>query len=219
MFRKMLAGSTSESVPIFVRNSSVTTGAGLSGLTSATSGLVAEYRRQGQSSFTAITLSAGTLGTWSSGGFVAAGSLAGRYELGVPNAAIAPGAEWVEIWLSGAANMVPTGVFIELDAVNYQSNTAFVASVPAVVGSVGSVTAGFTLPLNQNIPIAGQFTPGPTATQNLGQVLNAIMALAAGSEAWNGTAYTRFNVDGSTFRTFVTNAAAPTGGTAPTSLT
>jgi hypothetical protein len=141
MKRKMFAGSTAQSIPIFVADTTSTTGAGLSGLTSATSGLVCEYRRQGDATWTAVTLSGGTLGTWSSGGIVADGALAGAYELGIPNAAIASsaGVSWCVVRLRGATNMLAVLVEIELDAVNYQSNTAFVASVPAVVGAVGSV--------------------------------------------------------------------------------
>lgn len=118
--RKIGAGSTSISMPIAVEDSSSQTGAGLGGLTASTSGLIAEYRRQGQNTWTAITLSAGTLGTWSSGGFVADGSLAGDYEIGIPNAALAAGAQAVVIRLYGATNMVPVRLEIELDAVNYQ---------------------------------------------------------------------------------------------------
>lgn len=129
MKRKLAAGLTSATIPIFVRDTTSTTGAGLSGLTSSTSGLVAEYRRQGASAWTAITLSAGTLGTWSSGGFVADGALGGAYEVGIPDAALASGARWVAIRFRSAANMLPVLVEIELDVVNYQSASAFITGV------------------------------------------------------------------------------------------
>jgi hypothetical protein len=147
--RKSHAGITSMMLPIFVQDTTSATGAGLGSLTSATSGLVGEYRRQGQSSWTAITLAAGTLGTWSSGGWVADGALAGAYEVGVPDAAVASGARWVSVRYRGAANMLPVLIELELDAVDYQDGTAFgLANLDATVSSrstyAGGDTAGTT---------------------------------------------------------------------------
>ena len=112
-------------MPVFIANTSSTTGGGLSGLVFNTSGLVAEYRRQGGSAWTAITLAAGTLGTWASGGFVADGSLAGAYEIDLPDAVCAAGARWSAIRLYGAANMLPCLIEVEIDAVNYQDAVKF----------------------------------------------------------------------------------------------
>jgi hypothetical protein len=122
--RKLTAGQTSVSLPIFIQDTTSSIGAGLSGLTSATSGLVAEWRRRGGSSWTAITLTSKTLGTWTSGGFVADGSLAGAYELDLPNAVCASGERWVAVRLYGAANMLPCLIEIELDAFDYQTASA-----------------------------------------------------------------------------------------------
>lgn len=144
MFRKMLAGSTSQAIPLFIRDTSSATGAGLSGLVFNTAGLVAEYRRQGQSSWTTITLQATTLGTWASGGFVADGALGGSYELSVPDAAIAAGAQWVRIRLRGAANLLPTEAYTELDAVNYQDAVRMgLSALPnAGAGASGGLPTG-----------------------------------------------------------------------------
>jgi hypothetical protein len=125
MKRKLYAGTTSVALPIFIQDTSSSTGAGLGSLTHATSGLVAEYRRHEQSSWTAITLVAGTLGTFTGGGFVADGSLTGAYEFCPPDAALASGVRWVAIRLRGAANMLPVLIEIELDAVDYQNATSF----------------------------------------------------------------------------------------------
>lgn len=125
MKRKIFAGTTSLSLPVIVYDNTSTTGAGLSGLTHTTSGLVLEYRRAGQSSWTSVTLVSKTLGTYTSGGIVASGSRAGRYEVDIPDAAIAAGVRMVEICLRGAANMHPVDIELELDAVNYQDATAF----------------------------------------------------------------------------------------------
>jgi hypothetical protein len=153
MFRKMKSGSTSQSVPIFVQDSSSTVGAGLGSLVYNTASLAAKYRRQGESSWTTITLATMTLGTWASGGFVSdGGPVTGTYELGLPNAVLASGAEWAEVVVYGATNMLPVLVFIELDAVNYQSATAFITGVNSMappanwntfaLGVGGTVTVG-----------------------------------------------------------------------------
>lgn len=129
--RKIYAGETSVSLPIFVRDTTSTTGGGLSGVTTASSGLIIEYRRQGQSTWTQATpaqLSAASgkvLGTFTAWGIVADGSLAGAYELDLPDAAYASGAEFVTIRVRGVANMLPVLIILELDAVNYQDAIAF----------------------------------------------------------------------------------------------
>lgn len=124
--RKIKAGSTSNVVPIFVQDTSKTDGSGLGSLVYNTSGLAAKYRRSGDASWTTITLATATAGTWASGGFVAdGGPITGGYELGVPDAACAASATWVEIAIYGAANMLPVLIEIELDAVNYQDATNF----------------------------------------------------------------------------------------------
>ena len=51
---------------------------------------IASYFRDGDTAGTTITTSAGTLGTWSSGGFANTG-VPGVYEIGVPNAAFSSG--------------------------------------------------------------------------------------------------------------------------------
>jgi hypothetical protein len=100
-----------------VYDSSSTTGALLSDLAYNTASLVAYYDRWGASGgATAITLATMTKGTWASGGFVAVDgtNMAGRYQLGIPNAALANGANGVTITLQGAANMVPVTLNISL---------------------------------------------------------------------------------------------------------
>jgi len=147
--RKLSAGLTSATLPIFIQDTSSATGAGLGSLVFNTASLVAEYRRQGESVWTSITLVTATLGTFASGGFIADGALTGAYEFHPPNVALASGARWVEIRLRGAANMLPVLIEIELDVVNYQSATAFMtgingASYPSVVpgASGGLLIAG-----------------------------------------------------------------------------
>ena len=95
--QKTTRGKTSRSLPVFIADTSSTTGGGLSGVTSASSGLVLEYRRQGQSTWTSVTPQAGkTLGSYLSGGIAADTGLAGAYEVDFPDAAFASaaGVEW-----------------------------------------------------------------------------------------------------------------------------
>lgn len=126
-------GSTSVRVWIFIQDSSVTTGAGLTGLTSGSSGLVCYRARDddGNAGGTQLSLSAGTRGTWSSGGFVEkdATNLPGLYELGLDNAGLATGSRTVVYILKGATNMVECPLEIELTAVNNQSATSFITGV------------------------------------------------------------------------------------------
>ena len=126
MKRKFKGGLTSVSLPVFIADTSSTTGGGLSGVTSASSGLVLEYRRAGQSTYTSVTPQAGkTLGSYLSGGIVADGSLGGAYEVDFPDAAFASGARMVLCRIRGVTNMLPVLIEIELDAVDYQDSAAF----------------------------------------------------------------------------------------------
>ncbi len=119
---ELVRGTVSKTIKVVIFDSSVTTGAGLAGLTNASAGLTAYYIVEGQATMTAITLAAGTVGTWSSGGFkeVNATHAPGLYELGIPNAVLASGASAV-IYLQGATNMVPCPIEIELTGFDNQS--------------------------------------------------------------------------------------------------
>lgn len=98
-FMQIQEGSTGIILPVYLQDSS---GVGLGGV--AYTDVSAFYKRQGASAV-AITEAAGTEGTWSSGGWVAAAGLApGNYELHIPDAAFAAGAGWVliEVGVTGA---------------------------------------------------------------------------------------------------------------------
>lgn len=145
MKRKFKGGTTELNLSVIVYDTTSTTGAGLSGLDHTTSGLVLEYRRAGQSSWTQLGVGTGlvskTLGDYVSGGICANGARAGRYEIGIPDAAIAAGVRMVEICLRGAANMHPVDIEIELDAVDYQTD-AFGAVKPTIAGRTLDVSVG-----------------------------------------------------------------------------
>lgn len=119
---KIKRGSTSVRRLIFIADSSSTTGAGLANLAHNSAGLVAYYMAGDLTADVQITLVAATLGTFTSGGFVAVDNtgMPGWYEIGIPNAALDGGNE-VAIQLRGATNMVPVQIYIELDAIDYQT--------------------------------------------------------------------------------------------------
>lgn len=118
-YSTLIAGQTSVLLRVFIGNSSVTTGAGLTGLAFGTASLIAYYIKDSDATATAITLVTATVGTWTSGGFkeVDATHMPGVYELGLPNAMIpATGPAKVTLFLSGATNMQNTPVFIDVES-------------------------------------------------------------------------------------------------------
>lgn len=126
----ILAGATSQSVNLFIQNSTKGDGSGLTGLVFNTASLTAYYSFTGANA-TAVVISLVTLATittaYASGGFkeIDATNMPGWYRLDLPNAAIATAKGRVcNLHLQGAANMAPKVYTIELTAVDNQS-TAF----------------------------------------------------------------------------------------------
>ena len=109
-------GETSKIMQVFIQDSSATTGAGLTGLVYNTASLTAYYIREGDASATEISLVTATVGTYTSGGFkeVDSTNMPGVYELDLPNACLADGAEQVIVFLKGATNMAPLPIEIQL---------------------------------------------------------------------------------------------------------
>jgi hypothetical protein len=142
---KIKRGSTSVRRLIFIGDTSKTDGSGLANLVHNSSGLVAYYFAGDLSADVQITLATATLGTWTSGGFVAVDNtgMPGWYEIGIPNAALDGGNE-VAIQLRGATNMAPVNIYISLDAVDYQDASAF--GLSRVDATISSRMASFTFP-------------------------------------------------------------------------
>lgn len=142
----LLKGTTSKLIDIFIQDSSSTTGAGLTGLVYNSSGLVAYYYREGAGSATAITLATQTLGTWATGGFIVVDgtNMPGVYQLSIPNAALASGANSVVVLLKGATNMAPVVLEIELTGTDNQD---------AVRGGMSALPNG-SLRLKKNASVA-----------------------------------------------------------------
>jgi len=175
---KIKRGSTSVRRLIFIADTSKTDGSGLANLVYNSSGLVAYYFAGDLNNEVPITLATATLGTYASGGFIAVdnANMPGWYEIGIPDAAL-DGGNGVAIQLRGANNMAPVNIYIELDAVDYQTD-AFGALRPTTAGRTLDVTAtgaaGIDLGNVEN----------PTTTLNLsGTTISTTQAVASVSGA------------------------------------
>lgn len=173
-------GRTSLLVRIFIQDSSSTVGAGLTGLTSGSAGLVCYRARDddGNAAATQVVLSAGTRGTWSSGGFVEkdATNMPGVYELGLPNAGQATGSETVTYMLKGATNMAPLALEIQL--VSYDPQDAVALGLTDIDAAISSRMATFTLPANFS-----SFSIDATGRVDIGKILGTASAGQAGAVA------------------------------------
>lgn len=145
-------GTTSKLVRVFVQDSGQSDGRGLTGLAQNAAGFVAYYIREGDASPTVIAKSAGTVGTWSSGGWaeIDATNMPGLYEFGLPNTVLAGGAS-VVVLLKGAAGMVPVPLEIQLVAFDTEDATALGLSRLDAAISTRLATAGYTAPDNATI--------------------------------------------------------------------
>ena len=166
-------GTTSKIIEIFIQDSSSSVGAGLTGLVYNSAGLTGYYLRNGAGSTTAITLATMTAGTWATGGFVEvdATNMPGIYQLSLPDAVLATGANSVVVMLKGATNMAPVLLEIQLDM---DETTLF------------NVTK--TQP--------GQGTPA--AAQSPGDILRYLWKWARNKSVQTGTYNEFYNDDGTT---------------------
>jgi hypothetical protein len=149
------AGSTSQTVNVFVRDSSSITGGGLTGLVFNSAGLTAYYAlpRAAAVSITLATLAAVTSG-YSSGGFkeIDAANMAGWYRLDIPDAALASG-RFVSFHLKGASNMAPLPLEIELTGWDNQDSVrGGMSALPnAAPGANGGLPTTDGTKLNQTV--------------------------------------------------------------------
>lgn len=169
-------GTTSKTMLIFIPDSSSSTGAGLTGLAYNSSGLAWYYYREGQGTGgTSVTLATMTLGTWATGGFVEVDStnMPGFYEIGVPNAALATGVDFVGMQLKGATNMAP--VNIEIQLTNLNVNDGVRAGLTALPNAAADAAGGLAISdaggldldtLNSNVSAVKTKTDSLTFTQS-----------------------------------------------------
>lgn len=188
------AGSTSRIEHVFILDSTSTTGAGKTGLTNAS--VTAFYFRPGDTSTASrsITLSSGTLGTFSSGGFkeVSATDLPGVYEFGVPNAVFAASANHGIVMIKGSG-IAP--VLLEYDLVSYDP----LDTVRLGLTAIPNVASGST----------GAIITSGTGTAQL-NVTSGNVAGSVASVASGGIASTSFASGAITSTTFAANAITST---------
>ena len=118
--REIVAGSTDQTIDVFIQDSSSSTGAGLTGLVFNTASLTCYYRKGATGTPTALSLVTQTVGAaHSDGGFVAVDgtNCPGQYRLDLSDTIVAA-AGMVTLYLKGATNMAPCVVEIEVVAVN-----------------------------------------------------------------------------------------------------
>lgn len=146
--RTFLAGATSQSMDVFIQDSSSTVGAGLSGLLFNTANLKAYYRKGATGTLTAITLATQTVGgAWSSGGFVEIDATNGKglYRFDIPDTILASSPAAI-IHFFGAANMAQ--LVAELEIVAYDPFNATNLGLSRIDDTITSRMATFTLPAN-----------------------------------------------------------------------
>ena len=190
---KIKRGSTSVRRLIFIADTSKTDGSGLPNLLYDSSGLVAYYYAGDLSNEVQITLATATLGTWTSGGFVAVDNtnMPGWYEIGIPDAALDGGNE-VAIQLRGATNMAPVNIYIELDAVDYQT-AAFGALQPTTAGRTLDVTATGAAGIDWgNVENQTTTVALPNTTINTGAIVTGVYAALPADHTVAGSYGARF---------------------------
>lgn len=158
--RWIKSGSTSQTIDIFVLNSSSTVGAGLTGLVFNSAGLTCYYRKGALGAATPVTLATLALITtpWATGGFkeVDATNMPGLYRFDIPNLALDTAGITV-IYFKGATNMAPVVLEIEVVAVDVfdgvrmgltslpNANAGALNGLPLSVNTAGAVN---TLQIN-----------------------------------------------------------------------
>lgn len=163
--RPIKVGSTSQTIYVFIADSTVTTGAGKTGLVYNTSGLTAYYTLP-LAAAVAITLAtlAAVTTAYASGGFkeIDATNCPGLYRLDLPDAALASG-NAVIVYLRGATGMAPCIVELALRTFDDQSAglTQFEVSTRAigtgVVGSSSTTTSIITSSMAPAAAVTDQF--------------------------------------------------------------
>lgn len=213
------AGSASQSINIFIQDSSSTTGAGLTGLVFNTASLVAYYAlpKAAAVQITLATLAAITT-AYSSGGFkeIDATNMPGFYRLDLPDAAIASG-RFVSVMLKGATNMAPIPIEIELTAWDNQDTvrgglTALPNAAAEAAGGLytrGSGAGQINQPANGQVDInvvkllgTAWLTPAVAGTPDVNTktlTANAITATAINADAITAAKVADGTIDAATF--------------------
>lgn len=151
----VVKGTTSKRIAVFILDSTSTVGAGKTGLTNASMTWYYWREDEGNAGGTSVSVVSATRGTFTSGGFIEkdATNLPGMYELGLPNAALASGANWVTMMLR-ATGIAPLPLEIQLiDALQIKKNAAFTNFEFLMVNSTDHITpqTGLTITATRSI--------------------------------------------------------------------
>jgi hypothetical protein len=124
LVQSIIKGATDQSIVVMLRAEA--DGQGLTGLAHDTAGLTAYYKRGHSGAATAITLAtlASGAAAHADGGFVAVdgANMPGVYRLDLPDAAVASGAPFVTVGITGAAGLLDAAFTAPLvDAINVTS--------------------------------------------------------------------------------------------------
>ena len=119
-------------------------GVGKTGLSDRTPGIYAAYIRSGEGQASAVPLSPGEVGQYSTGSFVEVDShlLPGVYQLSVPNAALAAGADEVTLAIN-APGAVIEPVTISLVAYDPQDSNRLGMSALGPEGRIAALRGAF----------------------------------------------------------------------------
>lgn len=134
--------TTDVTLYVFIQDSSVTTGAGKTGLVFNSAGLVCYYVRP-LAAAAALTLATQTVtGAHSDGGFVEvdATNMPGVYRLDLSDAICATGVNSVVVMLKGATNMAPC--LIEIQLVSYDPNDTVRLGMTALPNAAAEAAGG-----------------------------------------------------------------------------
>lgn len=182
-------GKTSKTALIFVQDSSSTTGAGLTGLLFNSASLTWYYYREAAGTGgTQVTLATQTIGTWATGGFIEldATNMPGWYEIGIPDAVLATGADFVGMVLKGATNMAQVNIEIQL-----------VDGLPLTAAQVNAEVVDVL-----TVDTHAEITAVPAATTTKLKMLQWLFSLARNKGLQTSTTKTlRDDADGATIAT------------------
>jgi len=203
--------STSQSIDIFIPNSSSTTGAGLTGLAFGSAGLTCA-QRVGNAAAAPITLATQTAtGAYSSGGFAEVSStlMPGVYRFDIPNAQLTTAGILI-LYFKGATNMAPVTVEIEVTEIDiYDVIRAGLTAIPNVAqGTTGSLALGnatgqVTVVTNND---KTSYSLSGTQTFNVTGNITGNVTGSVGSIASGGITSTSFATDSITSTAIATDA-------------
>ena len=177
MSEYVYAGLTSQTIDIFIQDSSSTVGAGLSGLLFNTAGLVASYRKGATGARVAITLATQTVGgAWASGGFaeIDATNMKGVYRLDLVNASVDTEG-FMTLYLYGATNMLPLALRIDcrplpVNVLQVNSDAIAAARLARSASTIVACVASGT-PSTTSIPTSACTPAGSAADQFKGRII------------------------------------------------